>query len=299
MTEEVARADADWLALREPADAAARSVQLVNALRPHLPTDGLVIHDFGCGTGSMSRWLAPQLSGPQHWVGYERDEDLLTRATAAPPPLSRDGQAITTEWRLREITRLPPSDLTGASLVTASALLDMMTREEIERMVASIAGAGCPALITLSVVGQVKLAPAHPLDGRITAAFNDHQMRETGHGQLLGPGAVDVAAAEFLHAGYTVQLAPSPWQVDSRDTVLLESWLTGWVGAACEQDSTLQSEGSDYLGLRKEQVEGGQLAATVHHRDLFFLPRRASEIYISGTVPWLVSPRAIAPVREG
>lgn len=175
MPDEVARADADWLALREPADAAARSVELVEALRLHLPTDGLVIHDLGCGTGSMARWLAPQLLGRQHWVGYERDEELLSRAAAAPPPVSLGGRQVTTEVRLRDITHLPADDLDGASLVTASALLDMMTSEEIARMVGSIAAARCPALITLSVVGQVDLAPAHPLDGRLTEAFNAHQ----------------------------------------------------------------------------------------------------------------------------
>ena len=51
---------ADWLALREPADAAARSAELVDrlALRPPL-----LIHDLGSGTGSMARWLAPRLPG--------------------------------------------------------------------------------------------------------------------------------------------------------------------------------------------------------------------------------------------
>lgn len=57
----------EWLTLREPADAAARSIDLVDEVRSCLPTDGRVeIHDLGCGTGSMARWLAVQLHGPQH-----------------------------------------------------------------------------------------------------------------------------------------------------------------------------------------------------------------------------------------
>ena len=67
-----------WLDLREPADASARSLVLVDLLRRKLPRDArLAIHDLGCGTGSMLRWLAPQLDSAQHWVMYDRDDDLL------------------------------------------------------------------------------------------------------------------------------------------------------------------------------------------------------------------------------
>ncbi len=272
MSESVARAAPDWLALREPADAAARSRGLVEVLRPHLPTGRVAIHDLGCGTGSMARWLAPQLPGAQRWFGYERDAELLARAAASPPPPSLDGQRVTVATRLRDITRLPAEDLEGASLVTASALLDMLTRAEIERMVARIVAVGCPALITLSVIGQVELAPAHPLDGRLMEAFNAHQMRAVGQGRLLGPRAVEVGATEFARAGWSVQSAPSPWRLGAGDAELLTAWLEGWVGAACEQEPSLLCEGSDYLAWRTRQVESGQLTATIHHRDLVAHP---------------------------
>ena len=80
MTTEPVRAGSDWLALREPSDAAARAVELVEVLRPGLPGDRAEIHDLGCGTGSMARWLAARLTGPQHWVLYDRDDELLALA---------------------------------------------------------------------------------------------------------------------------------------------------------------------------------------------------------------------------
>ena len=166
---------ADWLALREPADAAARAPDLVERLsvRP-----GAVIHDLGSGTGSMARWLAPRLPGPQHWILYDRDADLLRRAAADLPA------AVTVETRQRDITRLTAADLAGADLVTASALLDMLTADEVERMVAACAG--IPTLLTLSVTGRVELTPADPLDAEISAAFNAHQRRTVGGRTLLG-----------------------------------------------------------------------------------------------------------------
>ena len=86
MTTGPVRAGSEWLRLREPADAAARASELVEKVRPYLPTHGgATIHDLGCGTGSMARWLAVRLPGPQHWVMYDRDDDLLTLAAADPP----------------------------------------------------------------------------------------------------------------------------------------------------------------------------------------------------------------------
>ena len=85
MTVEAIPVSPAWLDLRERADAAARSRELVSHLRPRLPAGGhLVIHDLGCGSGAMGRWLAPLLPGPQHWVLHDRDPDLLALAEAAP-----------------------------------------------------------------------------------------------------------------------------------------------------------------------------------------------------------------------
>ncbi|MGZ5403176.1 MAG: class I SAM-dependent methyltransferase, partial [Nocardioides sp.] len=188
MTAEPVRASAGWLALREPADAAARSTELVEELGSWLPEGELVIHDLGCGTGSMARWLAPRLPGPQHWVLHDRDAVLLDHVDLAGGDV---------ETRHGDITRLVPAQLAGADLITASALLDMMTAEELERFVQVCAGGGCAVLITLSVVGRVELTPADPLDPEVMAAFNAHQRRDTAQGPLLGPDASRAAVQAF------------------------------------------------------------------------------------------------------
>ena len=83
MTATVVRVSPDWLALREPADAAARSGALVQRVARHLTAGPLVIHDLGGGSGAMGRWLAPRLPGPQHWVVHDLDADLLVLASRA------------------------------------------------------------------------------------------------------------------------------------------------------------------------------------------------------------------------
>ena len=268
MTTEPVRAGSGWLALRESADAAARSAELVEILRPHLPTEGMLIHDLGCGTGSMARWLAPQLSGPQRWVLHDRDEELLDRAAAIPPARSADGAAATVETRLDDITRLGPGDLAGVSLVTASALLDMFTSDELDRFVAGCAVAGCPVLVTLSVVGQVELSPAHPFDQLVMEAFNAHQRRRTAAGRLRGPDAAGAATAAFERRGLKVITRPSPWRLGPEQADLAAEWLTGWVDAACEQAPELADPAEAYARHRHAEVVAGSVAIAVQHTDL-------------------------------
>jgi hypothetical protein len=251
---------AAWLALREPADAAARSRELVGHLSPEGPH---VIHDLGCGTGAMGRWLAPLLPGPQHWVLHDRDAALLQVA---------DVPRVTVETRLSDITRLRADDLAGASLVTASALLDVLTEAAVQRLVAACLGAGCPALLTLSVAGRVDLTPSEPVDRRVAAAFDAHQRR----GHLLGPDAVAVTAEAFRRSGAEVVARPSPWRLGAAQADMIAAWFTGWVGAACEQDAELAAETGAYARRRLAQAAAGRLAVTVDHVDLLVLPQVVS-----------------------
>ena len=274
MTAEGIRVSRDWLALREPADAAARAPDLAVQLRRCLPTGGRqVIHDLGCGTGAMGRWLAPRLPGPQHWVLHDRDADLLAIAAEDLPGEAADGAAVTVETRESDITRLAPGDLTDANLITASAMLDLLTGEELAGLVTVCAGAGCPVLLTMSVVGRVDLNPADPLDAEVAAAFDAHQRRTTERGRLLGPDAVAVALAGFDRLGADVLVRPSPWRLGASDADLTAQWFTGWVGAACEQQVELFAETGAYARRRLAEATAGQLAVTVDHADLLILPR--------------------------
>jgi SAM-dependent methyltransferase len=266
------RASSHWLTLREPADAAARAAELVELLRPSLPTDGAEIHDLGCGTGSMARWLAARLPGPQHWVLHDRDEELLVHAAANPPTGAGDGAAVSVEAHRCDITRLHPEDLAGADLITASALLDMMTGDELDRLVAACAKAGRPVLVTLSVVGRVDLVPAEPFDSAVRDAFNAHQRRPTAAGRLLGPDAAQAAVDGFTRLGHRVLVRESPWRLGPARSALTSAWFTGWLAAASEQRPELVGAAEGYARRRLGQAAAGSLSVTVHHWDLLARP---------------------------
>ena len=241
----------DWLALREPADAAARDTGLADELRDRLAPP-LTVRDLGCGTGSMGRWLAPRLRGPQHWVLMDRDPALLTHAGTHLP------DAVTVETRQGDVTALTDSDLGGTDLVTCSALLDLLTADEVDKLVAACAASGTAALFTLSVTGDVTLDPADPLDGVIADAFNAHQRRDG----RLGPDAADVVAAAFAQAGATVSVRETPWRLGPDNAALASEWLAGWVGAAAEQRPDLRLD--DYLRRRRSEAFSGE----VGHKDV-------------------------------
>jgi hypothetical protein len=271
--EEVIRVAPDWLELREPADAAARSRDLAEALERALPTGGTkVIHDLGCGSGSMGRWLAPLLSGAQHWVLHDRDADLLALAAADPSGPAADGAPVTVETRRTDLAWMEEGDLAGASAIVASALLDLFTAAELDRLIDLCAEVGCPVLLTLSVVGRVEIGPADPLDRRVATAFDAHQRRATERGRLLGPDAVDYAARAFRRRGAEVVVRPSPWRLEASHAALAAEWFGGWVGAALEQEPELAEESEPYSRRRMGQARAGELLALVDHADLLVLP---------------------------
>jgi trans-aconitate methyltransferase len=293
-----------WLGVREAADGLARSRELANLLTEDLTFEQsrrraadrsadraaeraadrsadrpaeraadrsaerppIVVHDLGCGTGSMARWQAPRLPGPQHWVLHDRDPDLLRLAASAMPQAAADGRPITAETRAGDLTRLAPADLAGADLVTGSALLDLLTRDEVDRLADLCAQVQCSALFTLSVTGWVEFTPTDPLDDVVRDAFNAHQRRVLAGRRLLGPDAVDAAREAFGRAGAELTVRPSPWLLGAGDAALIAQWLHGWVGAAQEQSP--RPEVDNYLRRRLAQASQGRLLVAVHHADL-------------------------------
>jgi SAM-dependent methyltransferase len=239
-----------WLSLREPADADARSAELVGMLPATIHT----VRDLGCGTGSLARWLAPLLPSAKRWILVDRDPALLAHAAAIT--------GFPVEPVEGDVTELTAADLAESDLVTCSALLDLLTFDEVDTLAGACAEARTPALFTLSVAGRVILDPALPEDAAIEEAFNQHQRRTVGGRRLLGPDAPAAATAAFERAGATVITRPSPWRLGPDRAALTAQWLRGWTGAAAEQRPELRLD--RYLSERV----GNPPAATIGHVDL-------------------------------
>ena len=116
----------EWLALREPADAAARSSQLAGQVASHLASRSSVVHvlDLATGTGANMRYLASRLPQPQEWLLVDNDPQVLaTVRSDANPAVSWKTECVNLAGNLGAYQRL----FADRELVTASALLDLVS----------------------------------------------------------------------------------------------------------------------------------------------------------------------------
>jgi hypothetical protein len=268
----ISTAAPSWLALRAAADDRARSLELGAALAELLPGAPLELHDLGAGTGGMTRWLAPQLRGPQRWVLHDGDAGILEHLDLRSV-VDDAGGPVRVDTVVEHLESLAPEAFHGAAGVTASALLDVLTHDEAARIVAACVAARAPALFSLSVTGRVRLDPPHPADAAFEAAFDDHQRRDADGRRMLGPDAVPVLGRMFAEAGWHVRRQATPWRLGDADAELIAAWLDGWVGAAVEQRPELADLADAYVVTRRVQLADGALRVEVGHEDVLAWPR--------------------------
>jgi len=250
---------AEWLALREPADHAARDSTLLRRAA-HAAGAAPVILDLGCGTGSTVRAMAPHLPAGTCWRLVDNDPALLAQAASSAGPGAR-----IYALDLADPGALP---LDGVTLVTASALLDLMPRDWVAALASRLA---VPFYAALSYDGQMSWDPADPLDAPVTDAFNRHQLGDKGLGPALGPDATAASAAIFDAAGFDVTQADSPWQLGPDSAELHASLLDGIATATAE---TGLAAAQDWGRMRRDTV--ARSTCTIGHRDILAMPRHAS-----------------------
>jgi SAM-dependent methyltransferase len=275
----------EWLALREPADHEARFDFRHHprvSLAPLATTD---IIDLGCGTGSNFRYLAPRLAPTQRWTCIDHDARLLERFGESLRALERSdrdqiaqgdlmlnaggaGWRATIELRCVDLgAGIDTSVLTEGGLLSASALLDLVSMRWLESVVAACASVDARLLFALSYDGRIECAPADPFDAELRALINQHQRRDKGFGPALGPAATASATQLLEAAGFTVATAASDWRLGPRDTEMQRALIEGWVEAAREIDATAALE--RWRSRRLEELVDGGLGLTIGHQDLF------------------------------
>ena len=254
---------ADWLALRADADARSRSLSLATYVARGIKPGPVVVHDLGSGSGAMMRWLAPLLPGPQEWVLHDADASILA-ARGSRPVRDASGGPVASRTSVERLADLPVDAFEGASLLVASALLDVLTHDELRAIVDACVAARVPTFFSLSVTGRVSLDPARATDARFEAAFNDHQRRDADGRRLLGPDAAATVRRLFETAGWNVDTEPTPWVLGASDRPLIAEWLDGWLGAAVEQ--------TPGLAVAADEYRPGDLRVVVHHEDLLAWP---------------------------
>ena len=263
----------DWLSLREPADHRARAPALLAPLQQWLDAQRvtpLKVVDFGSGRGSNLHYLAPQLGFAQQWTLLDHDDELLAQAQARGRP-----EAVSQ-------LQVQPVDLrqadawhrycSAAHLMTASALIDIVSADRLSSWVEWGAAQGSAFLVALSVDGTWHCLPEHPDDVWVQGLFNAHQQAEGAFGLSLGPAATEIMAAQLRAHHYKVTVAASPWRLLPTEQALQHQLLAGWAQAAHEQSPADHQRIEQWQQRRREWIDLGESSLMVGHHDLLAVP---------------------------
>jgi hypothetical protein len=257
----------DWLALREPADHAARSAALTDRVRSRLPP-GIGVLDLAAGTGSNLRYLATRLVPPQRWLLVDHDEALLAEVRRGRPV---EDPGVTLRWA--DIGNLTDDLFEDRALVTASALLDLVSASWLSTLAERCHAHGATVLFALTYDGRIECTPGEPEDQRVRDLVNRHQGTDKGFGPALGPGAASAAARCFSALGYEVRREPSDWVLGSESAELQRQLVNGWASAAGEIDPAANNWLREWRDRRLAHVEAERSRFVVGHLDLAGWPK--------------------------
>jgi SAM-dependent methyltransferase len=264
---------ADWLALREPADTRARDAGggLLDAppLRGTLPGAGTPgrtrdVLDLGAGTGANFRYLHARLGNVGRWVLVDHDPALLQRAVASAASVEAPLETAVIDLA-SDLEQLP---LPEGGLVTASALLDLVSAPWLERLAHRCRAARTAVLFALTYDGRVRCWPGEPDDAAVIALVNLHQRTDKGFGPALGPEAADAAAGQFRRAGYRLRRVRSDWRIGPDEPALQAALLAGWAQAAREIAPGADGQVEGWLQRRLRHLRRGRSTLSVGHEDL-------------------------------
>lgn len=246
---------ADWLALREPYDAAARSRRLAAAFLATLPSRPRIL-DLGAGRGANARFLDSVADGDIRWRLVDRDPALLGEASllCAEPD--------------RQVVDFAPDpallDLSRADAVSASALFDLVSEDWFGRFVKS--AQGLPLLFSLTADGGYRWRPSDSMDARIMARFETDMRRDKGFGPAMGATAPRRMTALLSGEGYRVWTEQSPWRLGGGDSALLTALVDLIADVANEPDAEA------WRKRRHQSIAANGLSLDVGHVDLLALP---------------------------
>ena len=195
---------AQWLALREPWRTARLSIRraglsTVDVMRAIATRgqDPLRVLDLATGTGANIRYLMPRFPvRRQHWLAVDHSPTLLAQLPIRMSFMgsgarirSRDERggcvvrdtplACHVETRTLDLDTLDADVFANRHVVTASALLDLVSEEWLRSLAARCRAAGAAALFTITYNGRSSCSPAEPEDdadpGSLQPASADRQ----------------------------------------------------------------------------------------------------------------------------
>jgi hypothetical protein len=281
-----------WLRLREPADFAARSATLTLAIAEAMPGGTPVsVLDLGTGTGSNVRYLAEHLPAAQRWLAVDRDPTLLAElprrmsswsAARGYETTMEHGRCVVrgedfecqVETERRDLETLDDERLfAGCHLVTASALLDLVSESWLLALATHCRAAGTLVLFAITYNGRFTCAPTEGEDDMVRELMNRHQRTDKGlGGPAAGPDAALRAEQCLAGVGYRVRREPSDWTLGPTEHDMQRLLIDGWAHAATEISPERAAVIARWHARRLAHVDAGRSHIVVGHDDLAAWP---------------------------
>lgn len=296
---------ANWLSLREPFDDAARksaaaALDMPGRLaqwRQLSPNEALAVIDLGCGHGANLRALAPWLGGPQHWRLVDHDSTLLATVPQALAEWARwhgfqfkdddesgEARGIGTagpnfhakvvRQRVDLAQGLASLDFGQAPLVTACALLDLVSAPWLQMLIHKAQSAHAALWFGLTVDGRTTWDPVDRDDEEVHRLFSQHQRRDKGFGPALGSQAAATVMQQLACAGYATLQTPTDWVIHGAQAPAMQlAMVEGMAAAALEQDPAAQVAVLAWKTRRSAGIGSSRLL--VGHVDIVATPAQA------------------------
>jgi hypothetical protein len=281
-----------WLRLREPADFAARSATLRQAIAESMPQNTPVSAlDLGTGTGSNVRYLAEHLPASQRWLVVDQDPTLLAElperisswsAARGYEMTMERGRCVVrgrnldcqVETEQRDLGTLDDERLfAGRHLVTASALLDLVSESWLLALATHCRAAGALVLFAITYNGRLACAPTENEDDMVRELMNRHQRTDKGlGGPAAGPDAAVRAAQFFAGVGYHIRRESSDWTLGPAEHDMQRLLIDGLAHAATEISPERATVIEHWHGRRLAHLDAGDSRIVVGHEDLAAWP---------------------------
>jgi hypothetical protein len=259
----------DWLRLREPYDARARNLAVLDAVASVIaghPSVALV--DLACGAGATLRAIGSRLPPRQDWRLVDNDLSLLARAAPSVPIAGQNATTVPIDIACDLEAALDgPLDL-----VVTSAFLDLVSSAWLDRFTTESAVRALPVYAALTYDGRVEFEPPDRLDAMMIAVVNQHQRRDKGFGPALGPAAVMDAIRRFRALHYSVVQGTSDWILGPHDETIQSEFISGWATAARESGQLSVAEIIEWVERRHNHLKRDRSSIRVGHVDFFARP---------------------------
>jgi hypothetical protein len=240
------------------------------------------------------RYLIEHLGPRQEWLLVDRDPTLLAeipaRMTAWATSRGYQTEVVNDriilhgaslechiQRRAMDLGRLDdPRLFANRHLVTASALLDLVSDGWLRTLAERCRDAGAAVLFTLTYDGRSRPSPDEPEDDRVRDLMNRHQKNDKGFAPAAGRDAVECAARAFAQIGYHVERASSDWVLSPDAPQLQRQLMEGWAHAAIEIAPGEAAWVREWLTRRLAHVDAGRSHIVVCHEDIAAWPARAA-----------------------